>query len=108
MALALAPLLLAAPAPFGARGNVSDLFNCPSIQVPPLATDIAHLHPGHVSVVMAVGDSITAAFAARATPWEDRDLSWSIGVGTKDEITLPWLLSQYTDAGKYKLEGMST
>lgn len=53
---------------------------------------------------MAVGDSITAAFSAKSGLYENRDLSWSIGVGAEDQLTLPWLLEQYSP----KVEGQST
>jgi phospholipase B1 len=52
---------------------------------------------------MAVGDSITAAFSATSSVTEDRQLSWSIGEGSADQITLPWLLKQYSP----KVEGQS-
>jgi hypothetical protein len=53
-------------------------------------------HPADVRWAAAFGDSITAAFAARATLFEDRDISWSIGDGTAAQLTLPWLISQYS------------
>eukprot|EP00040_Diaphanoeca_grandis_P038567 m.256773 g.256773 ORF g.256773 m.256773 type:complete len:372 (+) comp34681_c0_seq1:128-1243(+) len=79
-------------------------FNCTVGTIPPPVTDIAKLHPGHVRYVMAMGDSITAAFAARATLLEARDASWSIGVGSDDQLTLPHLLEYYSP----KVEGQST
>lgn len=79
-------------------------FDCPAIQAPPEPTDIAKLHPAHVSVVMAMGDSITAAFTARSDLKESRDISWCIGAGTEDQLTLPWLLERYSS----KVEGQST
>lgn len=86
-------------------------FNCtvPSTAPPPPKT-IAELHPAHVSLVMAVGDSITAAFAARSGIKEDRDISWSAGTGSATNMTLPWLIDQYHSAagGSYQLEGAST
>jgi len=87
-----------------ASAKYSSLFDCPRIDPPPMAENVSELHPAHVSIVMAAGDSITAAFAARGTLLEARDISWSIGVGSKDQITLPWLLAQYSQ----KVEGMST
>jgi len=80
------------------------LFNCTNFDVPPLPKNISQLHPGHVSIVMAMGDSITAAFAIRSTLMEGRDISWSIGVGSEDQLTFPWLVSQYNEL----VEGMST
>ena len=56
---------------------------------------------------MAVGDSITAGFAARSTLYEARDVSWCIGAGTAAQLTLPWMLGRYGDAAKF-LQGMST
>ena len=56
---------------------------------------------------MAVGDSITAGFAARSTLFEARDISWSIGAGSAAQLTLPYLLGRYGDAAKF-LQGMST
>jgi hypothetical protein len=43
-----------------------------------------------------MGDSITAAFAARATLYEDRDLSYAIGAGADNNLTLPFLLQRYS------------
>merc|ERR1719387_217218 len=57
--------------------------------------NVSKLHPAHVDYVMALGDSITAAFAARSNLDEARDISWSIGVGTTDQLTLPRLISFY-------------
>jgi len=82
-------------------------FTCTDFSVPPMPTNVNKLHPGHVSIVMAMGDSITAAFAARAELFEDRDISWSIGTGTDKQITLPWLLQKYADHNKLKVEGAS-
>lgn len=85
-------------------------FNCTDFRVPPLATNVSQLHPGHVEFVMAMGDSITAAFSARSTLFEARDLSWSIGIGYADQVTLPWLLNQYAVRATpaITLQGMST
>ena len=47
---------------------------------------------------MAMGDSITAAFAARSSLDEARDLSWSIGVGTEEQLTLPRLIQYYNSS----------
>lgn len=85
-------------------------FNCTDFGVPPFPKNVADLHPGHVGLVISMGDSITAAFAARGTVLEDRDISWSIGTGLPNQITFPWLLSQYGPHGSpaVKVEGMST
>jgi len=80
------------------------LFNCPKLAAIPAPKDITELHPSHVSIVMAVGDSITAAFSANSTLFEARQLSWSIGTGSADHLTLPWLIEQYSP----KVEGQST
>jgi hypothetical protein len=71
-------------------------FNCTAMAVPPKPSDVSKLHPGHVKFVVALGDSITAAFAARGQVQEDRDISWAIGTGSANQLTLPWLLAQYS------------
>jgi phospholipase B1 len=71
-------------------------FNCTVGKVPPKPTNVSLLHPGHVKFVIALGDSITAAFAARGKVEEDRDISWSIGEGSANQLTLPWMLKQYS------------
>ena len=82
----------------------SNRFNCTDFSVPPVPVDdVRMLHPGHISYVASVGDSITAAFSARSTLKEDRDISWSIGVGTADQLTAPFMLSRFNA----KLQGMS-
>ena len=73
-----------------------DRFICPTVSIPPEPSDVKKLHPGHVKYVMAMGDSITAAFAARSTLFEGRDISWSIGAGSAEQLTLPYLISQYS------------
>lgn len=84
--------------------NGKSVFHCPKINIPPSPQNISRLHPGHVSIVMAMGDSITAAFAARSNVMEARDISWSIGEGSSDQVTLPYMLSFYSA----KVEGQST
>jgi len=79
-------------------------FNCPKLPPIPPPRDVTELHPSHVSIAIAVGDSITAAFSAESTLYEERQLSWSIGKGSEDHLTLPWLLEQYSP----KVEGQST
>jgi len=79
-------------------------FSCPTVTVKQEPKDISELHPAHVSIAMAVGDSITAAFTARSDLLEARDISWSIGKGSADHMTLPWLMEQYSP----KVEGQST
>ena len=75
---------------------------CPASIVPALPTNVSSVHPGHVSLVMAMGDSITAGFAASGVSlYESREISWSIGAGWQGRqygLTLPGLLAKYTDA----------
>jgi len=80
------------------------LFNCPKLANIPPPKDVTQLHPSHVSLAIAVGDSITAAFSAQSNLNEARQLSWAIGKGSADQLTLPWLLEQYSP----KVEGQST
>uniref|UniRef100_A0A7S1Q751 SGNH hydrolase-type esterase domain-containing protein n=1 Tax=Alexandrium catenella TaxID=2925 RepID=A0A7S1Q751_ALECA len=75
----------------------------------PSPSDATQVHPAHISVAMAMGDSITAAFGARPAvtdaargklghpmlPLEYRSLSFSGGEGAADEWTLPFFLRQY-------------
>jgi len=80
-------------------------FDCPSYEAPARpSNDIRKLNPAHVDLTMAFGDSISAAFAARAGIQEDRDIAWSGGEGTKDQMTFPWFVSQFNK----NVEGMST
>jgi len=81
----------------------------PPSTIPPVPTNVSDLHPGHVSIVMAFGDSITAAFAARGEVLEDRDISWAIGRGNATQLTMPYILNEYTAAahGAFPLQGMS-
>lgn len=69
---------------------------CPPVTVPPATNDARNLHPGHIEIMAAMGDSITAGFGAKDTSVfslkEYRELSWSIGAKTN---TLFTLLSQY-------------
>lgn len=95
------PLLTTSASPAPTPGS---LFNCPKLSaVADPGDDISKLHPSHVSVMMAVGDSITAAFAAKNGIKENRDISWSIGDGDAGQLTLPWMMGQYSD----KIEGSS-
>jgi len=83
---------------------VAGRFDCPALPHIPAPQDISQLHPSHVSLVMAVGDSMTAAFSARGDLNEARDISYAIGKGEEDQLTLPWLLEQYSA----RVEGQST
>lgn len=80
-------------------------FNCPPYEYLPeeKATNINQVRPHDVKVVMALGDSMTAAFAATAgpiiseipiIPREDRYLSYSIGAGSM-KYTLNNFLAVY-------------
>jgi len=62
--------------------------------------NIADLRPSDVTMMMAFGDSITAGFSIRGGVYEDRNLSWSIGQGSRDQLTLPWITSQYSGSVK--------
>jgi len=87
-------------------------FDCsiPEHIPPPPNGDVRRLHPGHISLVMAMGDSITAAFAAKGGVLEYRELSWAIGTGSSSQMTVPWLMGQYTKAAgtNHTISGMST
>ena len=90
--LILAAALVLAPS--------ASAFACPKVipAHPPPAEDASLLHPGHIDIVLAMGDSITAAFAARASIMEARDASWSIGKGSDAQLTLPYLVDFYRPA----------
>eukprot|EP01135_Chromosphaera_perkinsii_P012123 Nk52_evm2s2587 gene=Nk52_evmTU2s2587 len=83
-------------------------FDCPSIKPPAhAARNVREVKPGHVGVVMALGDSITAGFGTmgkykptRRNPTgknmnEYRGQSWCIG-GDKGEMTFPNFLKHYS------------
>lgn len=88
--------------------------SCPTVEIPPLPTKVSQLHPGHVTLVMAMGDSITAGFAASGVSlYESREISWSIGEGRTSGqygTTLPLLLGAFTNqtVTGHSLEGAST
>jgi len=75
---------------------------CPVIPVPPDTSNVKFLKPGNIKVVLAMGDSITAAMSAKDNNIlnlkEYRGLSFSIG-GDPNVITLPNLLHPYTYPG---------
>jgi phospholipase B1 len=75
---------------------------CPKIAVPAPVSDISQLKPGHIKVVMAMGDSITAAMSAKDTNvvnlHEYRGISFGIGADP-NVITVPNLLALYTAPG---------
>ena len=58
---------------------------------PGAITNIADLRPCDVKVVAALGDSITAAFAASGSIWEYRESSFFIGMGKNSTTTANFL-----------------
>ena len=71
-------------------------FNCTTYLPPdPPKNNVSRLHPGHIDVVMAIGDSITAGFAVRGSLYEGRDISWSVGRGDSLQLTVPWMIERY-------------
>jgi len=85
-------------------------YACPTIPAPPPTDDVNKLQPGHIKVVMSMGDSITAAMSAKDTTVinlrEYRGISYAIG-GDTGVVTLPNLIKQYSPTGGYPI-GMST
>eukprot|EP00698_Gefionella_okellyi_P002206 TRINITY_DN1202_c0_g1_i2.p1 TRINITY_DN1202_c0_g1~~TRINITY_DN1202_c0_g1_i2.p1 ORF type:complete len:362 (+),score=67.54 TRINITY_DN1202_c0_g1_i2:40-1125(+) len=84
-------------------------FTCQRLPEPPPATDVRHLRPGNINVVMALGDSISAGFAMK-TGWipdpdilEYRNAVFDIGGGA-GEMTVPNFLMHYNP----KLQGAAT
>lgn len=75
---------------------------CASIPVPPDTDNVNNLRPGNIRVIMAMGDSITAAMSAKDTTFlsmkEYRGLSYAIG-GDSGVTTMPNILAQYTQQG---------
>lgn len=71
---------------------------CPSFTRPAEpCTSVWNLRPSQVDVVLALGDSITAAFGAKGKRGgfhESRGLSWSIG-GDEGATTLPNFIKQH-------------
>eukprot|EP01089_Gocevia_fonbrunei_P016048 TRINITY_DN4888_c0_g1_i1.p1 TRINITY_DN4888_c0_g1~~TRINITY_DN4888_c0_g1_i1.p1 ORF type:complete len:357 (-),score=49.77 TRINITY_DN4888_c0_g1_i1:4-1074(-) len=75
----------------GYASPLKQLAACPPLP-PHTPTDIRDLHPNDISVVMALGDSITAGFGLMGLKAEDifdefRGKSWSIG-GDPEAVTL--------------------
>lgn len=87
--------------------DVDQLFaNCPQLPTGPPATSIRALRPADIKVVAAVGDSVTAAFAAVGHwPLEFRYLSFPIG-GGPGRVTLPNILGRF--AARPPLVGAAT
>jgi len=90
----------------------STAFTCKGLPSPTPPTSIHKLRPGDITVVAALGDSITAALGASSKSLLDlvtefRGESWSIGgVGTtKEFMTLPNMLKNF---GNTRLTGFST
>jgi len=75
---------------------------CPSIPIPADTNSVHQLKPGHIKVVMAMGDSISAAMSAKDSSLinlnEWRGISFSIG-GDAGVNTMPNLLKQFTAPG---------
>jgi len=96
-------------------GGAAETFPCtPVMPARKVPADVTELHPAHVSVIMAVGDSVTAAFGSRDAiiagrnnsiefPLEYRQDSFSGGAGSEEFWTLPFFLRQYAQ----NLEGYS-
>jgi hypothetical protein len=66
--------------------------------------------PSHLPLLLTASSSSRAS-AARSDLHEARDISWAIGVGTADDVTLPYLLSQYAAHSDHKypiVRGAST
>lgn len=72
--------------------------------VPATPKDVTELHPSQVSLNLVVGDSISAAFSAHSNLNEARQVSFDGGIGAADQLTMPYLLSQYSPG----LEGQSS
>jgi len=74
---------------------------CPKIPAPAPTDNINSLKPGHIKVVMSMGDSVTAAMSAKDTNVlnlrEYRGISFGIGADAGVN-TLPNILAQYTSA----------
>jgi phospholipase B1 len=87
--------------------HVSNIAECPSLAPRASPPKDAHdLRPDDIKVVMALGDSITAAYGAKGLEgrepgkdfvkdsYEHRGVSFSIG-GEEGAVTLPNLIKQY-------------
>jgi len=73
---------------------------CPKLSLPPDTNNVNQLKPGHIKVLMSMGDSITAGMSAKDTSVlnlrEYRGISYAIGADT-GAVTFANLLKQYTD-----------
>ena len=76
-------------------------YDCTSDGGPPPGsiTHVKHLRPCDVRVVGSLGDSITAAFAARGELWEERGLSYFIGMSTNDTSVTSSKLLRHLNKG---------
>jgi len=76
--------------------------DCASLPLPPDTDDINKLQPGHIKIVTAMGDSITAGHSAKDTTvinlHQYRGISFPIG-GDPGVVTIPNLLKQYSPPG---------
>jgi len=77
-------------------------WDCPSLPVPADVDDVNKLHPAHIKVITALGDSITCGYSAKDTSVislkQYRGLSFPIG-GDPGVVTMPNLLKQYSPPG---------
>lgn len=75
---------------------------CPPLPVPADTDNVNNLRPGNIKVVMAMGDSITAAMSAKDSTFlsmkEYRGLAFSMG-GDSGVTTIPNLLKPYVGQG---------
>ncbi|XP_072172599.1 phospholipase B1, membrane-associated-like [Diadema setosum] len=88
-----------------ARTDVKEMgsnFSCPPSTSPTIPTSVHLLRPGDIKVVAAMGDSLTAAYAAKATTFqpiypEYPGVSASIGGDStlEEVITLPNIFKKY-------------
>jgi len=84
-------------------GNIdssSPINSCPKLAPRPRPNSIKNLRPDDISVVMALGDSITAAFGLKGAYGgleEYRGQSWSIG-GDSDAVTLANFFKYYNSS----------
>jgi len=73
---------------------------CPKLAPPADTSNVNQLKPGHIRVLMSMGDSITAAMSAKDTNilnlHEYRGISYAIGADN-GVVTFANLLKQYTD-----------
>ncbi|XP_071491004.1 phospholipase B1, membrane-associated-like [Diadema antillarum] len=88
-----------------ARTDIKEMgfnFSCPPSTSPTIPTSVHLLRPGDIKVVAAMGDSLTAAYAAKATTFQPVYLEYpgvsaSIGGDStlEEVITLPNIFKKY-------------